>query len=215
MQYYLHNFLIEQPDLNLHNPPVQDALLDVARFWLERGVDGFRLDTINFYFHDQDCATTRRSTKADRNDKTAPAVNPYNFQDHLYDKNQPENLASCALPRAAERVPGDRLGGRGGRCQRGAEIQAEYTSGGDKLHMCYDFDFLSNHPPTGTFIASVLDKANRTLVGRLGLLGLLEPRRRAPPLALEPRRRGAARLCGAAPVAARARSASTRARNWA
>jgi alpha-glucosidase len=53
--------------------------------------------------------------------------------------------------------------GEVGESQRGAEIQAEYTSGGDKLHMCYDFDFLSNHPPTGSFIASVLDKANRTL----------------------------------------------------
>ena len=53
LQYYLHNFLTSQPDLNLHNPEVQDALLDVDRFWLERGVDGFRLDTINFYFHDK------------------------------------------------------------------------------------------------------------------------------------------------------------------
>jgi alpha-glucosidase len=51
-QYYLHNFLAEQPDLNLHNRRVQDALLDVARFWLERGVDGFRLDAINFAMHD-------------------------------------------------------------------------------------------------------------------------------------------------------------------
>ena len=52
LQYYLHNFLKEQPDLNFHEPEVQDELLDVARFWLERGVDGFRLDTINFYFCD-------------------------------------------------------------------------------------------------------------------------------------------------------------------
>ena len=51
-QYYLHNFLSEQPDLNLHNPAVQDALLDVARFWLDRGVDGFRIDAINFAMHD-------------------------------------------------------------------------------------------------------------------------------------------------------------------
>ena len=51
-QYYLHNFLAGQPDLNLHNPDVQAALLNVARFWLERGVDGFRLDAINFAFHD-------------------------------------------------------------------------------------------------------------------------------------------------------------------
>jgi alpha-glucosidase len=54
MQYYLHNFLTSQPDLNFHNPEVQDALLDVVRFWLDRGVDGFRLDTINFYFHDKE-----------------------------------------------------------------------------------------------------------------------------------------------------------------
>ena len=59
MQYYLHNFLVSQPDLNFHNPEVQDALLDMARFWLQRGVDGFRLDTINFYFPTRRCATTR------------------------------------------------------------------------------------------------------------------------------------------------------------
>ena len=52
MQYYMHNFLREQPDLNFHNMDVQDALLDVAHFWLQRGVDGFRLDTVNFYLHD-------------------------------------------------------------------------------------------------------------------------------------------------------------------
>ena len=52
-QYYLHNFLASQPDLNFHTPAVQDALLEVARFWLVRGVDGFRLDTVNFYTHDR------------------------------------------------------------------------------------------------------------------------------------------------------------------
>src|SRR3546814_9391581 len=47
-QYYLHNFLSAQPQLDGRNPAVQEALLDVARFWLDRGVDGFRLDAINF-----------------------------------------------------------------------------------------------------------------------------------------------------------------------
>ena len=51
-QYYFHNFLSEQPDLNLHTAAVQDALLGVARFWLDRGVDGFRIDAINFAMHD-------------------------------------------------------------------------------------------------------------------------------------------------------------------
>jgi len=44
-QYYLHNFLSSQPDLNFHNMQVQDALLEAVLFWLDRGVDGFRLDT--------------------------------------------------------------------------------------------------------------------------------------------------------------------------
>ena len=51
-QYYLHNFLSSQPDLNFHNPEVRAAQLDNLRFWLDRGVDGFRLDSINFPYHD-------------------------------------------------------------------------------------------------------------------------------------------------------------------
>ena len=51
-QYYLHNFLSSQPDLNFHTPQVQQATLDYVQFWLDRGVDGFRLDSINFCFHD-------------------------------------------------------------------------------------------------------------------------------------------------------------------
>ena len=51
-QYYLHNFLSSQPDLNFHNPQVRRAVLDTLRFWLDKGVDGLRLDAINFCFHD-------------------------------------------------------------------------------------------------------------------------------------------------------------------
>jgi alpha-glucosidase len=46
-QYYYHAFLKEQPDLNWRNPAVRDAMLDVLRFWLDRGVDGFRVDAIH------------------------------------------------------------------------------------------------------------------------------------------------------------------------
>jgi alpha-glucosidase len=69
-QYFLHNFLPEQPDLNVRNPAVQDALLDVARFWLARGVDGFRLDVVNFFTHDR--ALARQS--ADRNAEARAAA---------------------------------------------------------------------------------------------------------------------------------------------
>ncbi|MBE0696048.1 MAG: hypothetical protein IH586_03910 [Anaerolineaceae bacterium] len=52
-QYYFHMFTKEQPDVNWRNPAVRHALLDVFRFWLERGVDGFRLDVFNVYFKDK------------------------------------------------------------------------------------------------------------------------------------------------------------------
>ncbi len=45
-QYYLHSFLPEQPDLNWRNPAVRDAMYDALRFWLDRGVDGFRVDVL-------------------------------------------------------------------------------------------------------------------------------------------------------------------------
>jgi alpha-glucosidase len=45
-RYYLHTYLREQPDLNWRNPAVREAMLDVLRFWLDRGVDGFRVDAL-------------------------------------------------------------------------------------------------------------------------------------------------------------------------
>lgn len=51
-QYYLHSFLKEQPDLNWRNPEVKAAMLDVLRFWLARGVDGFRIDVAHFIMKD-------------------------------------------------------------------------------------------------------------------------------------------------------------------
>ncbi|RED17944.1 alpha-amylase family glycosyl hydrolase [Pontivivens insulae] len=158
-QYYLHNFLKEQPDLNLHNMDVQDALLDVVRYWLERGVDGFRLDTINFYFADKELRDNPALPPEERNDSIAPSVNPYNWQNHLYDKNQPENLAFLKRFRAlCDEYPGITSVGEVGDAQYGMQIQADYTSGGDKVHMCYAFDFLSPTQPTGKYVSEVLNK---------------------------------------------------------
>jgi len=157
MQYYLHNFLKEQPDLNFHNPDVQAALLDVARFWLRRGVDGFRLDTINFYFHDRQLRDNPPLPPEARNTSIAPEVNPYNWQEHLYDKNQPENLGFLRRLRALmNEFPGTAALGEVGDAQRGMEIQALYTSGGDKVQMCYSFDFLSGTRLDPASVAKVL-----------------------------------------------------------
>ncbi len=156
MQYYMHNFLTSQPDLNLHNPQVQDALLAIARFWLQRGVDGFRLDTINFYFHDLELRDNPALAPEARNANTAPAVNPYNFQEHLYDKNRPENLAFLKRFRAVmEEFPAIAAVGEVGDSQRGLEIVGEYTSDNDKMHMCYAFEFLAPDPLIPRRVAEV------------------------------------------------------------
>ena len=162
MQYYLHNFLTQQPDLNFHCPAVQAEMLDTARYWLDRGVDGFRLDTVNFYFHDKALRDNPALAPADRNENTAPAVNPYNFQDHLYDKTQPENIDFLRRLRAVmDDYPGTTSVGEVGESQRGTQVQADYTAGDDLLHMCYDFDFLSNVYPTGGQVARVLERYMR------------------------------------------------------
>ncbi len=84
-QYYLHSFLAEQPDLNYHNPAVVAAMAEVIRFWLDRGVDGFRVDVIHKLIKD---ATLRDNPPPDPND--LHPVRDYFGQRHLYDHDRPE-----------------------------------------------------------------------------------------------------------------------------
>jgi len=82
-QYYMHNFLPEQPQLNLHHPDVQDALLDVARFWLDRGVDGFRFDAINFAMHDPLLRDNPPASPGGQRTR------PFDFQDKVHNQSHP------------------------------------------------------------------------------------------------------------------------------
>jgi alpha-glucosidase len=81
-QYFLHLFTKEQPDVNWRNPEVRKAQLDVFRFWLERGVDGFRLDVFNAYF--------KHSDLLDNPPKFG--VRGFDRQRHIYDIDQPEMM---------------------------------------------------------------------------------------------------------------------------
>ena len=141
-QYYLHNFLTSQPDFNFHNPQVQDWLLGVMRFWLDRGVDGFRLDTVNFYFHD----AKLRSNGPEPRLEDLPAVNPYDMQDHIYSKTRPENIGFLERMRVLlDEYEGRAMVGEVGEgAARALQVMAQYTSGG-RLHMAYSFDMLGPH----------------------------------------------------------------------
>ncbi|WP_394177768.1 alpha-amylase family glycosyl hydrolase [Yoonia maritima] len=159
-QYYMHNFLVSQPDLNFHEPAVQEALLDVGRFWLNRGVDGFRLDTINFYMHDEQLRDNPALPPERRNANTAPAVNPYNHQEHLYDKNHPKNVEFLRRLRAVMEPFGAAAVGEVGDSQRGLEILGEYTRGDDLMQMCYAFEFLAADIPTADRIVEVMEEVD-------------------------------------------------------
>ncbi|SCW53462.1 alpha-glucosidase [Rhizobium mongolense subsp. loessense] len=143
-QYYQHNFLTSQPDLNFHNREVQDAVLKTVKFWLDRGVDGFRLDTVNYYF----CDKLLRDNPPHEPDTSdggldAPDSNPYGMQNHLHDKTQPENLDFLKRFRTLlNQYEARATVGEVGDGARSLKTVAAYTSGADKLHMCYTFDLL-------------------------------------------------------------------------
>ncbi|MGH3475679.1 MAG: alpha-amylase family glycosyl hydrolase [Nocardioidaceae bacterium] len=106
-QYYLHTFLPEQPDLNWRNPDVEYAMHDVARFWLDRGVDGFRIDVANFVMKDP---LLRDNPPASDRPSAYRPLGAYDTQLHLYDKNHPDTHAVYRRLRTLlDDYPGDRI----------------------------------------------------------------------------------------------------------
>jgi len=139
-QYYMHNFLVSQPQLNFHNPAVQQAHLDAQRFWLERGVDGVRMDACVFHFHDRQLRSNPPALVRDTS--TVTDVNPYGMQAHIYDKTQPENIAFLEKVRAQLDEFGAVSIGEISSDDALAQM-AEYMAGGNKLHMAYSFNLLT------------------------------------------------------------------------
>ena len=140
-QYYMHNFLKEQPQLNVRNPEVQQALLDAMGFWLERGVDGFRLDALNFAMHDP--KLTDNPPLATNGKRTRP----FDFQDKVNNQSQPEIPAFLTRLRHLA----DSYGQTTGRDRflvaevggdRANEEMKQYTHGDDRLHSAYGFLYL-------------------------------------------------------------------------
>ena len=80
-QFYYHTFLPQQPDLNWRNPAVREALLNVVQTWLDRGVDGFRMDVFNVFFKDAQLRS---------NPRRVGGRGAWSWQRHLNDRNQPE-----------------------------------------------------------------------------------------------------------------------------
>ena len=149
-QYYLHNFLSAQPQLNCHVPAVRDALLSVARFWLDRGVDGFRLDAINFSMHDQ--SLKDNPSKTDNTLRTRP----FDYQQHLYNQSHPDIVGFLQDIRALL----DSYGGRFTVAEVGGDDSDRemklFTGGDRRLSSAYSFDFLYAQELTPTLVSNSL-----------------------------------------------------------
>jgi len=136
-QYYLHSFLAEQPDLNYRNPAVVDAMHDVLRFWLDRGVDGFRVDVIHKMIKDSRLRDNPLPAAEDEH-----PVRDYGGQVHLYDEDQPE---VHDIIRSWRRI----LEARGERTMVGEvylldpqRVVTYYGNGSDELPLAFNFSFL-------------------------------------------------------------------------
>jgi alpha-glucosidase len=142
-QYYLHNFLSSQPDLNFHHAEVRAAALDSVKFWLDRGVDGLRLDAINFCFHDDQLRDNPAKPLQERVGRGFSPDNPYAFQYHYYNNTQPENLAFLEELRALLDRYEDVAALGEISSEDSLATMAEYTSG-HRLHMGYSFELLTD-----------------------------------------------------------------------
>ena len=190
-QYYLHSFLKEQPDLNWQHGPVRAAMWDVVRFWLDRGVDGFRLDAINWLGKDLRWP----------NNPFRVGWRGYTRQEHRYDRDQPiTHEIMQELRQVLSAYPDAVLIGEAAADTPGGP-SSFYGTGEDELHLVFDFRlmksawgidpfrrFLTDHVPAipkggwPTVVFSNHDQPRH--IDRYGQSGDAETRARAAALML-------------------------------
>ena len=152
-QYYMHQFLASQPQLNVHNPMVQDALLDVMRFWLDRGVDGFRLDALNHAMHDPDFRDNPPAP-----DDGSPRTRPFDFQIKRYSQSH------HAIVPFVERIRAlcDAYGAIFTVAEVGGALAEHemkaFTAGDHRLNSTYGFTFLYAPALTPALVAETVDQ---------------------------------------------------------
>ena len=107
-QYFLHTFLAEQPDLNWRNPATRAAMFDIARFWLDRGVDGFRIDVAPMVMKDPQLRDNppNPNPEAERNSRLGSWLKQLHTHDHAH-PDMHELYQD--FRRLLESYPGDRV----------------------------------------------------------------------------------------------------------
>ncbi len=144
-QFYYHAFLPEQPDLNWRNPEVEKAVFDMVRFWLDLGVDGFRLDVVNLYFKSEQLT--------DNPTRYLHVGRAFDRQLHLHDRNQPEmHPLLKRFRQLVDSYPGRTSVGEV-TLQRGEDgaVPARFQGDDDELHLTFNFAFFFSSWSTERF----------------------------------------------------------------
>lgn len=157
-QYYYHQFVKEQPDLNVQNEEVQDALISMMEWWLEKGVDGFRLDALNHAMHDLQLRDNPPKEVANKKDGVQNRDgHPYYWQRHLYDKSQPEMIPFIKkLRKLTDKYPNRMMVAEIGDDNQNAR-SIEYTDGAERLHTAYNFAILGLHECSASKIREAIE----------------------------------------------------------
>jgi len=142
-QHYHHKFLRQQPKLNWRDPDAREAALSVLDFWLEKGVDGFRLDVAGTYLHDEKLTPNPPVPFEER--RGLHWSHAGNLQRHLYDSNLPENVEMLGLIRRRVEAHNGRNGGDRfvfGEFSEEEERCGAYCPPAEGLHSGYTFVML-------------------------------------------------------------------------
>lgn len=129
-QFYLGTFTKHQPELNWRNEELRAEMFNLARYWLDMGVDGFRLDVINWFIKDDQFRSNPLSLKS------------VDLQEHIYDRNRPETIEICQqLRKITDSYPKRMMIGE--VFTDNAKIASDYCGDGtNALHMAFNFNFL-------------------------------------------------------------------------
>ena len=167
-EYYLHSFLPEQPDVNWRNPDLRAAMIDAMRFWLDRGVDGFRFDVAHSIMKDP---ALRDNPPAAADWRTAGLFKPmgeFGAQQHIYDRAHPDLHGVYREVRALldsyERDGRPRFS-IGEIHVSDMHEWAGYFGENDELHMPYNFTLLKTDW-TPSAIRSTIEACEASLVSR-------------------------------------------------
>lgn len=158
-QYYLHHFLKEQPALNWRNPEVQEAMLDVGRYWLDMGVDGFRFDVINFLVADQHCRDNPLRLPGMALPDGAFGEVPFFRFVNTYNQSRPESVEMVKRIRALLDSYPNRTSLAEVSCAEDAIADAAaYVDGPDKLHMAYNSSLMSEDPLDRARLTGIIER---------------------------------------------------------